>query len=69
MFVYFPVLSHVCDVNANATGADLSRGSRLGSVDGNATAEQCFPHWSVVSDFCVIKPQKRRHRLNEWPFR
>ena len=40
MFDYFPVLAHACDVNAYATGADLNRVLRLGSVDGNAKAER-----------------------------
>ena len=40
MFVYFLVLAHVCDVNEYAMWADLSSVLRLGSVDGNATAER-----------------------------
>ena len=28
-----------------------------------------FPLWRVVSDFCVFKPQKHRHRVNKRHFR
>ena len=32
-------------------------------------AYSSIPLWRVVSDFCVFKPQKRCHRLNERHFR
>ena len=40
IFVYFPVLAHVCDVNASMTWADLSRVLRFASVHRNTAAER-----------------------------
>ena len=48
MFVYFPVLVHVCDVNVYATRTDLSRVLRFGSVDGNAKAERIRSKFSTL---------------------
>ena len=55
----FPCTGAVCDVNAYATGADLSRVLRLGSVDGNATAEriQVFHSGGWFQNFAFLSPK------------
>ena len=59
MFVYFPVLAHVCDVKAYATWADLSRVLPFASEHGNAAAEhiQLFHSGGWFQIFAFLSPK------------